>query len=118
MITSNKQLVNMKKKKQLRNPYRYQVVWMLLAFLMALPCAALQQQTDDFKSYKGEVLDASSKKALVFANLAVEGTNISTVTNSEGEFLLKIPVSDTSKKLMVSFLGYKSVTILRVLENC
>ena len=101
----------MKKKKQLRNPYRYQAVWMLLAFLVALPCAALQQETEDFKSYKGEVLDASSKKALVFANLAVEGTNISTVTNSEGEFLLKIPVSDTSKKLMVSFLGYKSVTL-------
>jgi len=111
MITSNKQLVTMKKKKQLRNPYRYQIVWMLLAFLVALPCAALQQETEDFKSYKGEVLDASSKKALVFANLAVEGTNISTVTNSEGEFLLKIPVSDTSKKLMVSFLGYKSVTL-------
>ncbi|MEO1486880.1 MAG: carboxypeptidase-like regulatory domain-containing protein [Bacteroidota bacterium] len=101
----------MKKKKQLRNSFGHHTVWMLLAFFVALPCAAFQQQAEDFKSYKGEVLDASSKKALVFANLAVEGTNISTVTNSEGEFLLKIPTSDTSKKLVVSFLGYKSVSL-------
>ncbi|UII80240.1 carboxypeptidase-like regulatory domain-containing protein [Flagellimonas sp. CMM7] len=74
---------------------------------------ALQEQetTENFKQYKGEVIDGSSKKALVFATLSVEGTNISTITNTEGSFLLKIPESITNGTVVVSFLGYKSKNI-------
>ncbi|WP_136468866.1 carboxypeptidase-like regulatory domain-containing protein [Flagellimonas onchidii] len=71
---------------------------------------ALQEQ-EDFAQYKGEVQDASSHKPLVFATLSVEGTNISTITNTEGGFLLKIPNSMTNGTLVVSFLGYKSKNI-------
>ncbi|PWL37516.1 hypothetical protein DKG77_14490 [Flagellimonas aquimarina] len=70
-----------------------------------------QEKTENYKQYKGEVIDASSKKALVFATLSVEGTNISTITNTEGSFLLKIPESITDATVVVSFLGYKSKNI-------
>jgi len=69
------------------------------------------QQTASFTQYKGKVLDASSKKPLVFANLAVEGSNVSTITNTEGEFNLKVPSSADSGKVVVSFLGYKTKTL-------
>ncbi|TXN36253.1 carboxypeptidase-like regulatory domain-containing protein [Flagellimonas hymeniacidonis] len=70
-----------------------------------------QNKAENYKQYKGEVIDGSSSKPLVFATLSVEGTNISTITNTEGGFLLKIPESITDGTVVVSFLGYKSKTI-------
>ncbi|WP_422081096.1 carboxypeptidase-like regulatory domain-containing protein [Ulvibacterium sp.] len=66
-----------------------------------------QQQDISFNQYKGEVMDASNKKPLVFATLTIEGTNISTITNTEGEFALKVPKEITEGNVTVSFLGYK-----------
>ena len=71
-----------------------------------------KQSVENFKQYKGEVIDQDSKKALIFATLAVEGTNISTITNTEGDFILKIPESVNDGTVIVSFLGYESKNIL------
>lgn len=57
--------------------------------------------------YKGKVVN-NSGDALNSAYLAVEGTNISTVTNNEGEFSLKIPTSLGNVMVRVSHLGYQS----------
>ncbi len=70
-----------------------------------------QQEVQSFNQYKGEVIDSESKKPLVFATLTLEGSNISTVTNTEGKFLLKIPKSTVEGNITVSFLGYKSKSI-------
>ena len=70
-----------------------------------------ENTSNDSNQYRGEVMDQASKKPLVFATLAVEGTNISTITNTEGRFLLKIPKSMTTGTVIVSFLGYKSQSI-------
>ncbi len=66
------------------------------------------QTTQGSNQYRGEVMDSKTKKPLVFATLSLEGTNISTVTNTEGEFLLKIPKSIQEGNVMISFLGYKT----------
>ncbi|SMC84261.1 carboxypeptidase-like regulatory domain-containing protein [Cellulophaga tyrosinoxydans] len=70
-----------------------------------------QTENESFNQYKGKVVDEDSNKELVFASLSVEGSNISTVTNTEGEFSLKVPSSMNEKSVIVSFLGYKSKTI-------
>ncbi|SIS89723.1 CarboxypepD_reg-like domain-containing protein [Zobellia uliginosa] len=70
-----------------------------------------QKEEAEYNLYKGEVLDASSKKPLVFASLSVEESNISTITNTEGEFSLKIPSDLTQANITVSFLGYSTQTI-------
>ena len=70
-----------------------------------------EQKTSAFIQYKGEVLDADSKKPLIFATLSIENSNISTITNTEGEFNLKVPQGFNSRKVMISFLGYKTKTI-------
>lgn len=44
---------------------------------------------------------------MVSATVSLNGTNISTITNNEGEFLLKVPKSNASANITVSFLGYK-----------
>ncbi|UCD61032.1 MAG: carboxypeptidase-like regulatory domain-containing protein [Flavobacteriaceae bacterium] len=69
------------------------------------------QQVTSYNQFKGEVVDANNNKPLVFATLTLEGTNISTITNTEGKFLLKIPTSIGQGNIVVAFLGYKSSLI-------
>ncbi|MEX1383403.1 carboxypeptidase-like regulatory domain-containing protein [Lutibacter sp.] len=69
------------------------------------------QDTITFKQYKGKVVDSKSKKPLVFATLIVNNTNISSITNTQGEFLLKIPTDYSNHRVTVSFLGYTSKVI-------
>ena len=69
------------------------------------------QQETTYNQYKGEVLDEDTRRPLVFASLSLEGSNVSTVSNTEGEFSLKIPKNITEGNVLVSFLGYKSKTI-------
>ncbi|MEP2056717.1 MAG: carboxypeptidase-like regulatory domain-containing protein [Maribacter litoralis] len=72
---------------------------------------AMIAQTSNFTEYSGEVLDADSKKALVFATLTVDNTNVTTITNSEGQFSLKVPNEYKENSLTIAFLGYKTKQI-------
>ena len=67
--------------------------------------------TIGFDQYKGVVLSTKTKKPLVYATLNVNNTNISSITNSQGEFLLKIPKIYKNNRITVSFLGYTSKVI-------
>jgi hypothetical protein len=82
----------------------------MLILLMSMIFGPVAGQEDpiDYKALKGEVVDSRSKEPLVFASLLLEGSNISTVTNTEGEFLLKIPSEVQTGNVVISFLGYKS----------
>jgi hypothetical protein len=87
---------------------------LILCLLIGFPLSAQEGQQaspTNFRSYEGVVRDADSRDPLVFATLTLEDQNISTVTNSEGEFLLKIPESLSDGSVQVSFLGYKSRSI-------
>lgn len=70
-----------------------------------------RQDTLMYNAYQGKVVDATTKKPVVFANVYLNGTSIGTVTNSEGEFLLKIPKSEKKDVLGVAYLGYKNELI-------
>ncbi len=65
----------------------------------------------DYIEYKGKVIDFNTKKPLALATLVIEKTNISTITNSEGDFILKVPKESINKTIVVSFLGYESKVI-------
>lgn len=70
-----------------------------------------QQQAQNYLEYKGKIVDRSNRDGLAFAHLSVEGTNISTVSNAEGEFLIKIPEEFKNKKIIISYIGYKNAEI-------
>ena len=67
-----------------------------------------QQDTSVYKAYQGKVIDAGTKKPVVFANVYLDGTSLGTVTNSDGEFVLKVPVNASQDKMGVTFLGYQN----------
>ena len=93
----------------------------LVLLIMALPGAAItpdagnnkdNQQSSDtlsFLEYKGKVVDAKTDEPLSFATIVVEGENTATVSNSEGDFILKVGKSSASKNIVISYLGYKNL---------
>jgi hypothetical protein len=64
-----------------------------------------------FTQIKGKIIDSRTKNGLSFATLSLIGDNISTVTNSEGDFSLKVPNSKIDSRLLISFIGYKNKSI-------
>jgi len=64
------------------------------------------QETETFKEIKGKVIDSRTNDPLMLADLVVKDANVSTVTNADGEFLLKIPYKYLNDILVVSRLSY------------
>ena len=73
---------------------------------------AQENDQQSYTEFKGLVMDSNTKKPLVFADINVNETNISTITNTEGEFALKVPNTLTKQSITISFLGFEKKTIL------
>ncbi len=74
--------------------------------------------TTNYKIYTGKIIDASDQKALPFATIEAEGMNVATVTNIDGEFILKISKAKDVGNVKVSYIGYKNkVTSLENYQN-
>lgn len=87
-------------------------LYVLLVFPIQIQATEVKKQQKKFTQFEGVILDATTHEPLVFAALNVLETNISTITNSEGEFTLKVSDDLLSNKVEISMLGYKSKTIL------
>jgi len=71
----------------------------------------LNQEIQDPQSVitiKGKVVDTETKNPLIFATITVQGTNVATVTNLDGEFLLKIPSTLSNPGIEILYIGYEN----------
>ncbi|MDA3906893.1 MAG: carboxypeptidase-like regulatory domain-containing protein [Bacteroidales bacterium] len=66
--------------------------------------------TLSYRSFKGKIIDAQTKNPLVFASVTVEDENTGTITNLDGDFLIKISKDSKSQNLFISFLGYYNLS--------
>lgn len=66
------------------------------------------QDTTKSVVVKGKIIDASTKKPIPYTNVYLVNSNIGTISNSEGEFILKVPASKTNVPVRISFMGYKN----------
>lgn len=92
-----------------------------ITLLIALPAAATsfaaedgifkKQDPQNYRTYSGKVVDAETGNQLIFATVAVQGTNVATVTNIDGEFTLKIDRKMSDPVIEVSYLGYMNSVI-------
>jgi hypothetical protein len=106
------------KTKTFRVFHGLQKVTSLLSFLLIIgwmPAYSAEKQTDaDTASYltcRGVVTDATTGNPLSYASVLVEGTNIGTVTNAEGRFLLKVAQPYATSKILVSYIGFQNLRI-------
>jgi hypothetical protein len=84
----------------------------LFSLLILTPTVVAQEEPGiDFKEYKGEVVDAKTKDVLEFATISVSNSNISTISNMDGVFSLKVPIDLVEENAVISYLGYNTKTI-------
>ena len=69
------------------------------------------QDSTEYQSFQGKVVEIQTGKPIIFASIFLSGTNIGTVSNSEGEFLIKIPMFLENKVIGFSSIGYKNLEI-------
>lgn len=84
----------------------------VLVFFCWMPVFSAERQVNadsvNYITCRGLVSDALNGAPLSYASVLVEGTNIATVTNAEGGFMLKIPKKFSDGQLLVTFLGYRN----------
>lgn len=84
----------------------------IVVFLLIQPSVVAQdQESADFNEYKGIVVDGKTKKALEYASVSVSNSNISTISNLEGVFLIKVPTALKNEKVTITYLGYQNKII-------
>ncbi len=86
------------------------IFYLFLMLFVAILSKGFAQEIEnaDYAQFKGSVIDSKNKNPLEFASLLVNNTNISTITNIDGEFILKVPTADLDKSVTISYLGYKN----------
>jgi hypothetical protein len=62
-----------------------------------------------FLEVKGRVLDKTDRQPLPYTSIYISGQAIGTVTNDNGQFLLKLPSKNFADSLIVSCIGYKRI---------
>lgn len=88
------------------------VCFLTMGYLQTIPQSLAQDiEGLDYAQFKGSVIDGKNKRTLEFATLSVNGTNISTITNTDGEFVLKVPKSDLDKSVTIAYLGYNNTVV-------
>jgi len=70
-----------------------------------------QDDTISVVSFQGKIIDASGGSPVVFASIFIRGSSIGTVTNTDGEFLIKVPKDLTGGELGINHLAYQAVFV-------
>ncbi len=81
--------------------------------LLALTSHTAYTQTDSalFYHVKGKVVDIITSDPVATATIFISGSSVGTIANMEGEFVLKIPRGYLSDSVVISCMGYESLTI-------
>jgi hypothetical protein len=66
------------------------------------------QDSSKFISLKGKVIDGVTKKPIPYTNIYLLSSNIGTISNNDGEFILKVPVNMANMPVRISYMGYKN----------
>lgn len=74
--------------------------------MTTMMCAAMFAQSS--QTIKGTVYDDKTNNIIPFANISIKGTNIGTISNSDGEFTLNINGNLQNREIEISHLGYNN----------
>lgn len=80
----------------------------VVVMLIVLSTKLIMGQTNE---YKGKVVDSETNETKLFASVSISNSNIGTVTNADGTFIIKVPKNKADEKLIISYIGYKNASI-------
>ena len=62
---------------------------------------------DNLVEYSAKVRSENDREPLVFVSITLKGTNLSTISNAEGEFILKVPEENKDGSIVLSLIGFE-----------
>ena len=69
------------------------------------------QEGEKYFTISGVIRDISNKKKIEYVNISVPGSNLSSITNEDGVFVLKIRDSIQAKEIEFSRIGYFNTSV-------
>jgi hypothetical protein len=85
-------------------------VGILVIFMSCYGAAYSQISSDAYVTVTGQLKDAKTGEKIIYATITVPNTGIGTVSNSDGEFILKINKVIDAEYFEVSHLSYATTT--------
>lgn len=76
-------------------------------FITAMLLTSIHAGATNQGSVNGRVVDARTHEAIGYASVTLSESKISNVTNSEGTFMINLPVENTNDTLVISTIGYE-----------
>ena len=83
----------------------------MIAVLLCGPATFAQDDDTNYITISGVVKDRVSRQVLPYVNISVIDQETATVTNSDGEFTLKIPQTGSPIEILIAQIGYHSSRI-------
>lgn len=79
----------------------------------------IEQQPDSTYILRGRVLGDDTNQPLVNASISVQKVNVSSVTNQDGYFSIRVPATTLNSQLLIRHLGYENrqIPINTLIEN-
>jgi len=68
----------------------------------------MEQQPDSTYVLRGRVLGGDTNQPLINASISVQKVNVSSVTNQDGYFSIRVPVTSLNSQLLIRHLGYEN----------
>lgn len=81
-------------------------ILVLAALLLNIMTLKANAQSEDRVCIEGHVFDKTTKEAIAYASVAIEGTKIGTTTDEEGNFIFR-KIAPGHYTIVVSCIGYK-----------
>ena len=81
---------------------------LLISFTMLFSSLFINAQSDR-KTISGKILDKENNEPIPFASIYLEGQNVGTTSNEEGEFVFHFLTSKTDDNITISCIGYESL---------
>ena len=90
---------------------KYVSTYFILFLALIIFHNAESQELKNYKELSGIILSLNTNEPLEAASLIIKDTNISSISNTEGAFILKVPETEMSNSIIISYLGYISKEI-------
>lgn len=74
-----------------------------------VPPDTLEKEKPKFLIIRGQIIDRINREPLPYATISVTGTGYGVVSNTGGEFILKIPETLENTGICISHLGYSNI---------
>jgi hypothetical protein len=87
------------------------VITTLLLVLFSGASTIFAQDNENYFTISGIVRDRVNRKKIEYVNISVPGSNLSSITNEDGAFILKIRDSIPAKEIEFSRIGYFSTLV-------